>query len=148
MSYSSRPLPSHIRQASTSGNSTSNGQSPILLARINEKKAELENLKQLRDLSAGLAGQMQMLEEKLSTLSDGTEAVATVLGNWHNVLRAISMASMKIPKPKENSEDAEPKNDETTSDPAMPLPQTLVRIPTEHAPMLQQNSTGGGASAE
>lgn len=74
MSYSSRPLPSHLRQASTSG-STSNGQSPILLARINEKKAELENLKQLRDLSAGLAGQMQMLEEKLSTLSDGTEGM-------------------------------------------------------------------------
>ncbi len=114
MSYSSRPLPSHLRQASTAGgNSASTGQSPILLARINEKKAELENLKQLRDLSAGLAGQMQMLEEKLSTLSDGTEgrrcsgqllritadgeilAVATVLGNWHNVLRAISMASSK-----------------------------------------------------
>lgn len=78
MSYSSRPLPSHLRQASTSGNLTnSTGQSPILLARINEKKAELENLKQLRDLSAGLAGQMQMLEEKLATLSDGTE------GNIH-----------------------------------------------------------------
>jgi len=73
MSYSSRPLPSHLRQASTAGNSASTGQSPILLARINEKKAELENLKQLRDLSAGLAGQMQMLEEKLATLSDGTE---------------------------------------------------------------------------
>ncbi len=110
MYNTSRPLPSHLRQASTSGNSASTGQSPVLLARINEKKVELENLKQLRDLSAGLAGQMQMLEEKLSTLSDGTEgtkvsntyqqsinllAVATVLGNWHNVLRAISMASSK-----------------------------------------------------
>jgi DASH complex subunit DAD2 len=74
MSYTSRPLPSHLRQASTSGNLTnSTGQSPVLLARINEKKAELENLKQLLDLSAGLAGQMQMLEEKLATLSDGTE---------------------------------------------------------------------------
>jgi DASH complex subunit DAD2 len=64
-----------LRQGSTSGSlaSASSGQSPILLARINEKKAELENLKQLRDLSAGLAGQMQMLEEKLATLSDGTE---------------------------------------------------------------------------
>jgi DASH complex subunit DAD2 len=74
MSYASRPLASHLRQGSTT-NSASSGQSPILLARINEKKAELENLKQLRDLSAGLAGQMQMLEEKLATLSDGTEGM-------------------------------------------------------------------------
>ena len=54
---------------------STSGQSPLLVARINEKRAELENLKQLRDLSAGLAGQMQTLEEKLSTLSDGTEGV-------------------------------------------------------------------------
>ncbi|PSS20315.1 hypothetical protein M430DRAFT_58164 [Amorphotheca resinae ATCC 22711] len=145
MSYSSRPLASHLRQNSTtSGNLTSSsGQSPILLARINEKKAELENLKQLRDLSAGLAGQMQMLEEKLATLSDGTEAVATVLSNWHTVLRAISMASMKIPKPKdaEESEDTQEK-----SETEVPLPQTLVRIPTEHAPMLQQQTSSGAGN--
>lgn len=48
----------------------------MLVARINEKKAELENLKQLRDLSGGLAAQMQALEEKLSTLSEGTEGLA------------------------------------------------------------------------
>ena len=53
--------------------SASTGQSRTLVARINEKKAELENLKQLRDLSGGLAAQMQALEEKLSTLSEGTE---------------------------------------------------------------------------
>lgn len=45
----------------------------MLMARIAEKKAELENLKQLRDLSGGLAAQMQALEERLSTLSNGTE---------------------------------------------------------------------------
>jgi DASH complex subunit DAD2 len=77
MSYSSRPLPSHLRQASTSSNGNSlHGQSPILLARINEKRQELENLKELRDLSAGLAGQMTVLEEKLATLSNGTEGIA------------------------------------------------------------------------
>ena len=58
---------------------------------------------------------MSVLEEKLATLADGTEgmcctclytvqkwslmmtmtAVALVLSNWHNVLRAISMASSK-----------------------------------------------------
>lgn len=53
-------------------------QSPMLVARINEKKSELENLKALRDLSGGLAAQMQALEEKLSTLSDGTEG-------WHRL---------------------------------------------------------------
>ena len=83
----------------------------MLLARINEKKSELDGLKELRDLSADLATQMQTLEEKLSTLSNGTEgqyslipqdnntkighvlAVAVVLSNWHNVLRAINIAS-------------------------------------------------------
>jgi hypothetical protein len=49
------------------------GQSPILLARINEKKLELQNLNELRDLSAGLARQMSVLEEKLATLADGTQ---------------------------------------------------------------------------
>ena len=70
-----------------------NSQSSALQARIHEKKSELESLRQLRDLSAGLAGQMQQLEEKLATLSDGTEAVAAVMANWGSVLRAVSMAS-------------------------------------------------------
>ncbi|KAH8687243.1 DASH complex subunit Dad2-domain-containing protein [Tricladium varicosporioides] len=146
MAFSSRTLPSHMRQGSTAGNSNSaSGQSPILIARINEKKAELENLKQLRDLSAGLAGQMQMLEEKLATLSDGTEAVATVLGNWHNVLRAISMASMKIPKPKDVATEEGEEGEKCQS---IELPQTLVRIPTEHAPMLQQQQQAGAGGGE
>lgn len=81
MSYPSRPLPSHLRQASTSNNGNSlQGQSPVLLARIAEKRQELENLKELRDLSAGLAGQMTVLEEKLATLSNGTEG--TIQYSW------------------------------------------------------------------
>lgn len=75
MSYGSRPLPSHLRHPSTSGNQASTGQSPLLLARINEKKAELASLKELQALSAGLADQMQQLEEKLATLTDGTEGM-------------------------------------------------------------------------
>jgi len=73
MSYGGRALPSHLRHPSTSGNQASTGQSPLLLARINEKKAELASLKELQALSAGLADQMQQLEQKLSTLTDGTE---------------------------------------------------------------------------
>ncbi|KAF2704793.1 hypothetical protein K504DRAFT_537799 [Pleomassaria siparia CBS 279.74] len=137
MSYSSRPLSSNLRNPSVSlGGSQSTGQSPVLVARIAEKKAELANLKELQALSAGLSDQMQALADKLSTLSDGTEAVAAVLSNWHNVLRAINMASTKIPKPKED-EDANKK-----TEPELPLPQTLVRIPTQHAPAVisQANS--------
>lgn len=73
MSYQNRPVNPSLRHPSMGGSQASAGQSPMLVARINEKKAELESLKQLRDLSGGLAAQMQALEEKLSTLSDGTE---------------------------------------------------------------------------
>ncbi|EAT87702.1 DASH complex subunit DAD2 [Parastagonospora nodorum] len=136
MSNYARPLPSHLRNQSLGG---SQQHSPVLLARIAEKKAELANLKDLEALSGGLADQMQLLADKLSTLSDGTEAVAAVLSNWHNVLRAINMASTKLPKPKEE-EDADAKPD---ADP--PLPQTLVRIPTQHAPAVIEQANAGAA---
>lgn len=75
MAYQSRSLSSNLRNPSIDSSQTSSGQSPILIARINEKRAELENLKQLRDLSAELAAQMQTLEDKISMLSDGTEGL-------------------------------------------------------------------------
>lgn len=103
----------------------------MLLARIHEKKVELENLKELRDLSAGLASQMRALEEKLATLADGTEAVALVLSNWHNVLRAIHLASMKVPKPRLREDQEGPETND------VPLPQTLVRIPVAESPLSE-----------
>ncbi|CAJ2511471.1 Uu.00g070960.m01.CDS01 [Anthostomella pinea] len=138
MAFSSRSLPGHLRQGSASGNpnAQSTGQSAALLARISEKKAELDNLQELRDLSAAVADQMEALELKLSTLSDGTEAIATVMGNWHNVLRAINMASAKIPTPRIADDE------ESTPEDTVPLPQTLIRIPTEHAPALQVQAEG------
>jgi DASH complex subunit DAD2 len=54
--------------------------SAALTARINEKRVELDNLIQLRDLSAGLAAQMQALETKLATLADGTEGALNASG--------------------------------------------------------------------
>ncbi|KAK6077985.1 dash complex subunit dad2 [Seiridium cupressi] len=116
MAFPGRSLPGHLRQGSTTSNINvqSVGQSSALQARINEKKAELQNLKELRDLSAAVANQMEALEQKLSTLSDGTEA--------------------KIPKPHEVTEEQATTPDEERP---VPLPQTLVRIPTEHAPALQ-----------
>jgi DASH complex subunit DAD2 len=97
---------------------------------------------------------MQQLEEKLATLSDGTEAVAAVMANWGSVLRAVSMASGKwmvvkrnivilwtidwllglagIPKPKEEDGSAE------GEDEAQQLPNTLVRIPIHQAEAAQR----------
>jgi DASH complex subunit DAD2 len=93
MSYHPRSTSGMMRPSSGLGGASTNSQSSVLQARINEKKLELESLKQLRDLSAGLAGQMQQLEDKLATLNGGTEAVAAVMANWNTVLRAIQMAS-------------------------------------------------------
>ncbi len=62
-----------MRQPSMSASAASTGHSPALLARVNEKKAELERLKELKELSAAMASQMEALEQKLATLSDGTE---------------------------------------------------------------------------
>lgn len=49
----------------------------------------------------------------------------------------------KIPKPK----DTEAGEEETPKKTELELPQTLVRIPTEHAPALQ-HVTGGGENTE
>lgn len=153
MSNYARPLPSHLRNPSLGG---SQQQSPILLARIAEKKAELANLKDLQALSGGLADQMQMLADKLQTLSDGTEAVAAVLSNWHNVLRAIHMASSELPfylllsSPFSSRSDwpaklPKPKEEED-ADTGPPLPQTLVRIPTQHAPAVIEQANAGAVT--
>lgn len=74
MSYHTRSLSSQVRGPSGMGPSAA--QSPALVARIEEKKAELAHLKELKELSAAVATQMESLEQKLSTLSDGTE------GSW------------------------------------------------------------------
>jgi hypothetical protein len=71
MSNFSRPMPSHLRGQSIGASQ----QSTFLQQKIADKKTELANLKDLQALSGGLADQMQMLADKLQTLSDGTEGV-------------------------------------------------------------------------
>ena len=85
-------------------------------------------------------------------------AVAAVLSNWHNVLRAINMASstsivfkaesskhadaaaVKITKHKD-----EQANKKNNAEPDVPLPVTLVRIPTEQVGLIPQPTSGGVA---
>ncbi|KAK9635409.1 DASH complex subunit dad2 [Aspergillus fumigatus] len=137
MAYSSsRPTSAVLASTSTSSsirqqsnlNAISHQQSLALSSRIVSKKAELENLMRLRDLSGAMAMQMQVLETKISTLRD---AMACVLANWDNVLRAISMASTKAAvsiSKKDQSSSVESGQNLIVE---QRLPVTLVRIPAE-----------------
>lgn len=105
MSYAPRPTNTYPSTGSQSNaHSTSNTSSSLrpqsqsqtlLQTRINAKRAELENLRHLRNLSATLATQLSTLEQRLGTLKDGAQSVALVLANWDNVLKAISMAASR-----------------------------------------------------
>ncbi|OAX79458.1 hypothetical protein ACJ72_06222 [Emergomyces africanus] len=127
--FSSTGTSSSLRQSSVPP--LSSQQSSPLVARIASKRLELENLRQLRDVSGALASQMEALEEKLTTLKDGTEAVACVMANWGNVLSAISMASTKVAAASERDPDMQGKESEKDGQKPPSLPSTLVRIPAE-----------------
>lgn len=77
---------------------------------------------------------MTQLEEKLSTLKDGTEAVAEVLRNWNSVLgvlRMVGQSAAKLPEAKGELE----------------LPQTLVRVPigaSQHIAVNEGGAEGAG----
>jgi DASH complex subunit DAD2 len=148
-------LPTHLRQSSLS---TSNSQTSALQQRINEKRAELENLKQLRELSAGLAGQMEQLEEKLSTLSDGTQGAPSYRPYHYTSTDSCSHCDRSVQlayRSQSNSHGfwyvllsttpvlcladldaahiAKPQQDTgSESEANLLLPQTLVRIPMQH----------------
>lgn len=72
---------SSYRQPNQQSTTISQQQS-VLATRIAAKRAELDNLRQLRDMSAALALQMQALQGKLGTLKDGTEGLSTQLSWW------------------------------------------------------------------
>jgi hypothetical protein len=72
-------------------------QSPALVARIEEKKAELAHLKELKELSAAVANQMESLEQKLSTLSDGTE------GTWNALMMRCKARPDALSQPSRQS---------------------------------------------
>lgn len=84
-----------------------------LQQRISEKRKELDSLNQIKQLSENLATQLEQLEAKLDTLSEGSQckytikcfigawtnshsAVAIVLSNWNNIIKSASLASSKF----------------------------------------------------
>ncbi|KAK2790881.1 hypothetical protein FQN52_005326 [Onygenales sp. PD_12] len=117
---------SSLRQSSAHPNSSQ--QASSLAARIASKRLELENLRQLRDVSGALASQMQALEEKLATLKDGTEGT-----NVNSMTEQPEYAELECAKVAEAGErDSEaPTKDSDGHGQKTPLPSTLVRIPAE-----------------
>ena len=65
-----------------------------------------------------------------------------VLGNWNSVLRAVHMASQKIPKPREGGEGGEGSDGAAGAEEAgaRKLPQTLVRIPIQQAEQAKREA--------
>jgi DASH complex subunit DAD2 len=138
------------------------GPSSALHARIAQKRQELHNLTQLRDLSAELTAQLETLQARLGQLKDGAQSVGLVLANWENVLGVIRMVgtkapvpmpmSMPMPMPASSPEDdidrGEEENGHGATDreqnrhdqqqrqrqPQLELPVPLVRIPVQSKP--------------
>lgn len=85
--------------------------------KIAEKRAELENLNEIKKFTSILTNQMEELEDKLDYMADGTENVALVLSNWQNVVKSVSLASLGLLKYSEKDYEN-----------GTPLPECLVRI--------------------
>lgn len=94
--------------------------------RLAEKQRELDSLMALRQVSATLVKQFTDLEQKMDTMCQGTESVASVLSSWQNVFRAINIAGQQIVND-EDDDQAPPPN----------LPEPLVRIPTDPSAMQE-----------
>ncbi|CCE83882.1 Piso0_004478 [Millerozyma farinosa CBS 7064] len=85
--------------------------------KITEKRAELENLNEIKRFTAVLTNQLDQLQDKLNLMADGTESVALVLSNWQNVIKSVSLASLGLLKYTEKDYEE-----------GVPLPEGLVRI--------------------
>ncbi|EGD98770.1 hypothetical protein TESG_06047 [Trichophyton tonsurans CBS 112818] len=117
-------------------------QSSSLAALVAAKRAELEDIQQLRDTSNALTKQLEALEAKLGTLQNGAEAVACIMANFDSVLKVINMAASGLPQAKnqESSPDVNQgegaKKDDNVTD-SLPVP--LVRILLEQqAPVTKR----------
>ncbi|EGV65523.1 DASH complex subunit dad2 [Yamadazyma tenuis] len=85
--------------------------------KIDEKRAELASLTEIKDYTERLTSQLEVLETKLEEMVDGAESVNLVLSTWQNVVRSISLASLGLYKYSQNDYES-----------STPLPEGLLRI--------------------
>lgn len=84
---------------------------------VDEKRTELQNLNEIKRFTEILTDQLEQLEEKLDTMSDGAETAALVFSNWQNVMKSVSLASLGLMKYSQKDYEEQ-----------KPLPECLVRI--------------------
>ncbi|KAM5492892.1 DASH complex subunit dad2 [Microsporum audouinii] len=139
MSYNKRTTAIFPSSVTGSLSSRPGNQSSSLAALVAAKRAELEDIQQLRDASNTLTTQLEALEAKLATLQDGAEAVACIMANFDSVLKVINIAAGGLPQAKNqetsstvNSQESAKEN-EIVKD-SLPVP--LVRI------LLEQPASG------
>ncbi|SPO20301.1 uncharacterized protein UTRI_00700_B [Ustilago trichophora] len=131
-------------------------------ARLISKQAELEGLRALKDQSARMVKELERLAEKVDIMADGGDSIASVMGSWQGVFRAIQIARASTVFTNPSSATAEPGSADTstedaesdddlynygparTSKPA--LIDTMVRIPIDLDGALARSKDEGAAA--
>ncbi|KAH3682207.1 hypothetical protein WICPIJ_006828 [Wickerhamomyces pijperi] len=109
---------------------------------VSQKTKELQTLKAIKLLSDSLLDQLTSLETGLQTISDGTDAVALVIGNWDMIIKAVSLASMGLGKYQEE-EFQSVFNEDEQDEKRIPLPELLVRLRVEERNLQEQAQQEG-----
>ncbi|GAC99365.1 DASH complex subunit Dad2 [Pseudozyma hubeiensis SY62] len=135
--------------------------------RLISKQAELEGLRALKDQSARMVKELERLAEKVDIMADGGDceyldiAIASVMGSWQGVFRAIQIARastvfMNPPSTEPTSADTSAEQDSDddlynygpapTSKPA--LIDTMVRIPIDLDDAIARSKDETNAAAD
>ncbi|CDS00630.1 hypothetical protein [Sporisorium scitamineum] len=120
-------------------------------ARLISKQAELEGLRALKDQSARMVKELERLAEKVDIMADGGDSIASVMGSWQGVFRAIQIA--RAATDANSSADTSTEEDDdlytygpaTTSKPA--LIDTMVRLPLDLDGAISRSKDDGAADS-
>ncbi|KAI5963270.1 DAD2 [Candida pseudojiufengensis] len=94
----------------------------VIYQKISEKRKNLEQLKQFKQLTEELNLNLNDISNQISKMKNGTESVALILQNWQRVIQSISLASLGLLKYQQQQlSDKQVDDDEI-------YPETLVRI--------------------
>ncbi|CAI5756660.1 unnamed protein product [Candida verbasci] len=75
-----------------------------IYSKIAEKRANLELLREFKELTNELLAELEFIGSNLEVVQDGTSSVAIVLSNWQNVIQNIQLASLGLIKQQQSGE--------------------------------------------